>query len=204
MTTVLDADGDTDADADVKPDAEAERAGHDGAMTSAPQPAASDDRDWTFVLEAGCPECGYRLHDPVTTSERLRAAAASWGGVLQRPAVDERPQPDVWSPLEYACHSRDLIRVLGDRVEAILREDLPTFADFDGEAEAVELQYWAQDPTAVAQEIASRTEVTVATLERVDDWERAGLRGDGRRFTVGQLCQYLLHDVEHHLHDVAG
>ena len=56
------------------------------------------------------------------------------------------------------------------------------------------------------REIADRTESTVAVLGRVagDDWERTGLRGDGRPFTITELCRYLLHDVEHHLHDVDG
>ncbi|MHD0282211.1 DinB family protein [Rhodococcus aetherivorans] len=173
-------------------------------MDTAPEPAMPDTRDWTFVLDGGCPECGYTLHDPATTGQRLRAGVPRWQAVLRRPNVAERPAPRVWSTLEYASHARDLIAVLGQRVRAMITEDTPTFADYDGEAEAIRRRFWAADPAAVAQQIASRTDETVKIVEGVEDWWRDGLRSDGRRFTVAQLCQYLLHDVEHHLHDVAG
>lgn len=175
-------------------------------MTPVPPPAEPDTTDWTFVLEAGCHECGYVLHDPALTVERLRAGVGRWHDVLARPDVVQRPSEHVWSPLEYACHSRDLVRVLGERVAAMLDEDNPTFGDYDGEAEAVRQQFWAADPAQVAREIESVTEETARVFARVsgDDWARTGVRGDGRPFTVTELSRYLLHDVEHHLHDVAG
>lgn len=175
-------------------------------MDQTPPPAESDPRDWTFVLEAGCPECGYELHDPALTGERLRAGVPRWAEVLGRSDVARRPSAHVWSPLEYAGHSRDLIAVLGERVEAMLETTGPTFSDYDGEAEAVRQRFWAHDPEEVAREIAAATERTTSVLRRVtgEDWERVGMRGDGRPFTVTDLCRYLLHDVEHHLHDVDG
>lgn len=176
------------------------------SMDATPPPAAPDSRDWTFVLEGGCRECGYELHDAALTGERLRADVPRWQAVLERPDVAQRPSEGVWSPLEYASHSRDLVRVLGERVTVMLEEDGAPFADYDGEAEAVRQEFWAGDPAEVSRQIAASTEATVAVLARVtgDAWERTGLRGDGRPFTVTELCRYLLHDVEHHLHDVDG
>ncbi|ATQ30271.1 hypothetical protein CS378_17000 [Rhodococcus ruber] len=176
-------------------------------MDIAPEPADPDTRDWTFVLDGGCPECGYTLHDPTTTGERLRSCVPRWQAVLRRPNVAERPAPKVWSALEYASHARDLIVVLGQRVQAMITDNTPTFADYDGEAEAIRRRFWAADPADVARQIALRTDETVEIIEiieGVEDWRRDGLRSDGRRFTIVQLSQYLLHDVEHHLHDVAG
>lgn len=175
-------------------------------MDATPPPAESDSRDWTVVVDDGCPECGYAPHDPALTGERLRAAAARWSAVLERSDVAERPAPRVWSPLEYASHSRDLVRVLGERVTVMLEEEGAPFADYDGEAEAVRQRFWAGDPAEVARQIPELTETTVAVLARVrgEDWERTGLRGDGHPFTVTELARYLLHDVEHHLHDVDG
>jgi hypothetical protein len=34
-------------------------------------------------------------------------------------------------------------------------------------------------------------------------WDRPGLRSNGSRFTVASLGRYHLHDVVHHLRDVA-
>lgn len=173
---------------------------------SAPPPAEHDTTDWTVVLDAGCAECGYRLHDPVLTAERLQAAAPRWAEVLARPGAARRPRERVWSPLEYASHASDLVAVLGERVTAMLEQDDPVLSDYDGEAEAVRQEFWRNDPDEVARQIADRTGATVAVLGRVTgaDWERTGRRGDGRAFTITTLCRYLLHDVEHHLHDVGG
>ncbi len=173
-------------------------------MDPAPPPGEHDPRDWTFVVDEGCRECGYEPHDPLTTTARLGALVPRWAAVLRRPDVDRRPGPGVWSPLEYACHSRDLVRVLGERVALMNAENDPPFADYDGEAEAVRQEFWRADPQVVADQIAARTAETVTVIDEVEDWDRTGLRGGGRTFTVTQLCRYLLHDVEHHLHDVSG
>ena len=37
-----------------------------------------------------------------------------------------------------------------------------------------------------------------------DEWQRPGRRSNGSAFTVDTLARYLLHDVVHHVHDVAG
>ncbi|WP_068249816.1 DinB family protein [Janibacter corallicola] len=173
-------------------------------MDAAPSPADHDSTDWTFVVDQGCSQCGYRPHDPRETGARLEALVPRWAEVLRRPDATRRPEPGVWSPVEYASHSRDLVRVLGERVALMTSREDPPFADYDGEAEAVRQEFWGADPTVVADQVAARTAETVQVLGEVTDWERTGQRGGGRRFTVTQLCRYLLHDVEHHVHDVAG
>lgn len=175
-------------------------------MDDTPEPGLPDDRDWTTVLAAGCPECGYRLHDPATTGARLAAALGRWLTVLHRPDVAERPAARVWSPLEYAGHCRDLIEVLGDRVAAMLDREEPTYEDFDGEAAVLAHDYWRIDPTQLAPALEDATARTREVLSGVgaEDWERTGRREDGYTFTIATLCRYIVHDVEHHLADVDG
>ena len=62
-----------------------------------------DTKDWTWVLERPCPECGYdgRAVQFVEIPGLLRENAAAWQRVLERPDVRERPKPTIWSPL--AC-----------------------------------------------------------------------------------------------------
>src|SRR5699024_2237378 len=124
----------------------------------------------------------------------------------RRSEVGQRPRPRVWSPLEYACHVRDAHEVFTARVALMLAEDDPQFADWDQDAVAVEGRYWAQDPDAVARELAANAERTAAGYDAVpaDAWSRTGRRGDGAVFTVGSLGRYHLHDVTHHLWDVRG
>lgn len=175
-------------------------------MDTAPEPGAPDTRDWTDVLDDGCTECGYAPHDPTQTRTRLGSAAERWGRVLERPNLAERPAPRIWSPLEYAGHSRDLIEVLGERVTAMLDAENPTYEDFDGEAAVLAHEYWKADAANLARGVQEATDRTQKILGRIGqgDWKRSGRRGDGYVFTLSTLCQYIVHDVEHHLVDVGG
>ena len=83
------------------------------------EPAAiePETKDWTAVITAGCAECGFDPAVPVTDiGSRVRTTIPQWSAVLSRPDAAVRPQPTVWSPLEYASHVRDVARVFGDRL----------------------------------------------------------------------------------------
>lgn len=171
----------------------------------APEP---DDKDWTFVLERPCPECGYDARS-VAVGElpaRVRAATAAWQQVLTLPGVRTRPAPRVWSPLEYACHVRDVLRVFTGRVALIRGEDNPRFPNWDQDATAREDRYDQQDPAVVAAELADAAEANAAAWAGVPetDWSRPGTRSNGSAFTLDTLGRYQLHDLVHHLHDVGA
>ena len=67
----------------------------------------------------------------------------------------QRPRPDVWSPLEYACHVRDVFRLFDQRLGLMLAEDDPQFANWDQDDTAVDDRYGEQDPAVVAGELAA-------------------------------------------------
>lgn len=170
-------------------------------------PARPDPTDWTVVIEEGCPQCGFRPIRPLSEiAHRLSASIGRWQAVLDRPEVAVRPEPDVWSPLEYACHVLDINRVFTIRVEEMHSEDTPTFAEWDGELAAVAEDYNARDPRSVASdyEIAARRAAELFDSLEEDAWQRPGLRADGMRFTIATLADYWLHEVQHHLADVHG
>ena len=82
---------------------------------------------------------GRRGADPAEIADRAFVAAEEWVQILRSsPAVGARPEPAVWSPLEYGCHVRDVYVLFDERLELMLAEDEPTFAN------------WDQDETAVA------------------------------------------------------
>jgi hypothetical protein len=167
-----------------------------------------DTKDWTWVLERPCADCGFDADD-VDVSDLgrlLRADADRWREVLRRPAARQRPAPAVWSPSEYGCHVRDVHRTMAARVRAMLDEDRPEFANWDQDATAVEQRYAEQDPARVADELVEAAEAVAALYEDVSGpaWDRPGLRSDGSRFTIATLGRYHLHDDVHHLHDVGA
>ncbi len=175
-------------------------------MTTEPPPVAGDDKDWTWVLTRPCPECGFDAASlAVADVPRLvRVNAAAWARVLERTDVRERPAPATWSPLEYACHVRDVFELFDRRLALMLDEDDPLFANWDQDETAVSERYWEQDPAAVAARLLTAGEQIASSFAAVgpDQWQRRGRRSDGAVFTVESFARYFLHDPEHHLHDV--
>jgi hypothetical protein len=165
-----------------------------------------DTKDWTWVITTPCPDCGLDVsnieYDDIPG--RLRANAASWVQVLQRPGVRDRPKPHVWSALEYACHVRDVFILFDQRLQRMLTEDDPLFANWDQDETAVQDKYGEQDPAVVAQQIPPAAEQLATRFAQATDRARTGRRSDGAAFTVDSFARYLLHDPVHHLHDVAG
>jgi SAM-dependent methyltransferase len=166
-----------------------------------------DTKDWTWVLERPCPECGFDAPglDRARVPGAIRDNATLWEVVLGTDDAAVRPAPHLWSPLEYACHVRDVNRIFDERVRRMLNEAAPTFAAWDQDQTAVEQDYGSQDGTKVAEEVVAAAEAVAATYESVpdDEWQRTGTRSNGDEFTVDTLARYHLHDLVHHAHDVS-
>jgi hypothetical protein len=167
---------------------------------------APDTKDWTWVLKRPCPECGLDTSsfDREDVATLLRDNAGGWQKVLTREDVRARPDDATWSPLEYACHVRDVFRIFRSRLELMLTTRDPDFPNWDQDKTAVEERYGEQDPQRVAVELADAAEKLARGFDGVtgEAWERTGNRGDGSRFTVETFARYFLHDPVHHLHDV--
>lgn len=167
-----------------------------------------DEKDWTWVLREPCGECGFDPADvaPHAVAQLLRESLPAWEQVLQRPGVAQRPRPDVWSDLEYACHVRDVLVLFRERLALMLTSDDARFANWDQDATAVERRYAESDPAAVSAELVIAGEALAGAFEAVDgdQWHRTGLRSDGSTFTVATFAQYFWHDVAHHLVDVGA
>ena len=178
---------------------------HDGV----PGPVAPvpDEKDWTWTIGQPCPQCrfdpGAVRHDEVAPligdhTDVLRRA-------LLRPDAVRRPAAAVWSPLEYACHVRDVCALFDRRLALMLSEDDPIFDNWDQDATAIEERYWAQEPPHVERELADNATAIAARFGGVhgEQWQRPGRRSNGSVFTVHTFAIYLLHDLAHHAWDVA-
>lgn len=166
-----------------------------------------DTKNWTWVLERPCPECGFDAAEVsvADVGSSTRSSAESWRRALQTEGVTTRRRPDRWSTLEYACHVRDVFRLFDRRLELMLTVDDPSFENWDQDATAVEDGYDTQDPRVVSAELV---EAALRVAERfdsvaADQWHRRGTRSDGAVFTVESFARYFLHDPIHHLWDVA-
>jgi DinB superfamily len=165
-----------------------------------------DTKDWTWVLQRRCPECGFdaSAFDRELVGTMILANAAAWQRVLRDPLVARRPSDDVWSPLEYACHVRDVFDIYAERLARMLTEDDPEYANWDQDTTAVAERYGEQDAGEVADELVVAAARLAERFDAVtgDQWTRPGTRSDGAHFTVESFARYLIHDPIHHLWDV--
>lgn len=168
----------------------------------------ADDKDWTWVLDRSCPDCGFTASKatPATVATLIPAVLPRWVAALRRAGAEERTEAGKWSVLEYGAHIRDVFEVFTARLELMLREEDPTFANWDQDQAAVDGNYGALEPEQVAADLAQNGLDAAATFGAVapELWERRGLRSNGAEFTVVTLSGYFLHDVIHHLHDVGA
>ena len=171
-------------------------------------PIIPDIKDWTWVLQRPCPECGFDASaaTPATAPGIVASMLPRWRAALRRPDVADRPDEATWSVLEYACHVRDVFGLFDYRLSLMLSQDDARFEDWDQDLTALEKDYANSDPAEVSAGLTAEGEQIAASFAGVpeDDWGRKGTRSNGSQFTVLTFAQYFLHDVVHHLHDVVG
>jgi hypothetical protein len=167
-----------------------------------------DSKDWTWVLERPCLECGYdgALVAAADVPGRIRATVPVFRRALAAPDAATRARDDRWSTLEYACHVRDVHRLYTYRLGLMLENDDPEFPNWDQDESAVAERYAEQDPAVVADELEDAAEEMAEAYESVadDQWSRTGRRSDDKHFTVDTFSRYFLHDIEHHAWDLTG
>jgi hypothetical protein len=168
-----------------------------------------DTKDWTWVLQRPCPECGLDTQSFArdAVAGMIRSNASAWRDLLAQPAdARHRPAPGTWSALEYACHVRDVLRLYDQRLEMMLTQEEPRYPNWDQDATAVADRYVEQEPATVAAELMRAAGTIAAHFEALPpgQWQRTGVRSDGAHFTVESFARYFIHDPVHHLYDVTG
>jgi len=125
---------------------------------------------------------------------------------IEPSTVRTRPEPIVWSPLEYACHVRDVLRVQTERVLLAQREDEPAFAPMRRDERAIEDRYDERDPQQVAAELQAAADDFVSVLEGLDDagWMRTGIYNypQPAARTVEWIAIHTDHELLHHRGDI--
>jgi hypothetical protein len=157
-----------------------------------------------------CDACPF-VYDDVAIAD-LPAEIRTWGRILAEhlpaddPRIRTRPEPDVWSALEYACHVRDALNVQRGRVAVALAEDSPVFTPMGRDERAERDRYNDQDPTAVAVEVVTAADRFAAALDELTplEWERTGIytwpTTESR--SLAWVGRHTLHELHHHTADI--
>jgi DinB superfamily len=155
-----------------------------------------------------CPECGYTY---AALPRSAMAPSIALGGAqhaarLRSAGLTARPSPDLWSPLEYACHVRDVLVVQRDRIVRTQAGDQPVFAPMDRDRRVVEDAYNDQDPAQVARDLHAAATALADLLDGLDDrgWAQTGVYNFPATAVrdVDWIARHTLHELSHHLMDV--
>lgn len=156
-----------------------------------------------------CDACRFDggLYDSVTLLAAVRALGPSWRSLLA--GVDNadlraRPEPEVWSALEYAAHSRDITALHVFGVEQALTLDEPSLpAIADDLVDSAAVSYTEEDLDIVLDGLEHQALLLAQLADEAgsDRWAR-GLTIGGERIDVRRLLEHALHDSLHHVDDV--
>ena len=160
-----------------------------------------------------CDECGYDYGE--LARAEIAAAIRSDTAALLRSferlpdaRVRARPGPDVWSPLEYVCHVRDVLDVQRDRIRLVQTEANPVFVPMGREERVADRRYNEQDPAVVGRELVVAADALASTLEGLDPggWTRTGVYNYPERAdrTVEWIGRHTVHEIRHHHRDLGA
>jgi hypothetical protein len=161
-----------------------------------------------------CPQCGDNPAALPASSLGPVAVerAGQWRAFLQQAEdayLRHIPEPGVFSPLQYAAHVRDILRVYTDRIVLGLEQDAPTVPIFQPPQEVWE-EYNRSDVHELASDIEAQAGRLEATGESMDpsDWSRIVVNDRGvygvYSFTLAGLACNAVHEAHHHLLDAQG
>ena len=147
-----------------------------------------------------CAECGWEYG-----SLDLREHAARFVDAFDGSSA--RPAADVWSPLEYACHVRDVLQIQLGRVALGLVVETPSFEPMQRDERPALYRYDTQLPDVVAREILDAAEALALVYDALTDEQlsRTVTYNWPQRFerSLRWVGQHTVHELVHHRHDIA-
>jgi hypothetical protein len=155
-----------------------------------------------------CPECGLD-YDTIAPSDAV-VAARSFGrrfaelvmGADDPSVLNSRPEPGVWSVLEYTAHVRDIFELMASTISRMVAENEPTISFPDPDRLAEERRYGEQDPERVVADLKANAEALATAIDRVEtaDLSRTAHFDWGDR-DVLTMIRNAVHEGKHHLRD---
>lgn len=156
-----------------------------------------------------CEVCGFEWdREAASAAGRAAAGTAEVARLLRQAgaAAATRPSSDVWSMLEYACHVRDVIYSIRDRIVVGIAEDRPTPKGMYG---PVRDQIGLYRDEAV-ETVATEVELAGGLFERLHAVLTPELLAREIFYgyptptfrTLAWTGAQLVHEVEHHLADI--
>ena len=157
-----------------------------------------------------CDDCGFS-YDLDTAEAAGPAIVAGVGTATDLvlgagPEARRRTEPDMWSPLEYACHLRDVLLVQRERVLEARRTETPSFTPMGRDERVDHDGYAGQAPVDVARQLGDAAALFGNVLARLgeDEWDRTVVYSYPRpaERSLRWVAVHTVHEVVHHTEDI--
>ncbi|MCU4184316.1 DinB family protein [Acidiferrimicrobium sp. IK] len=144
------------------------------------------------------------LADAIAAIERLPGRLDDALESVPEGALRVRPSPEVWSPIEYLCHIRDVMISATVRLYRTRTEEVPSVEPMFNDLRAARFGYAHRKVGAVMAEIVYDATGFLAEVARMpsDGWNRRLRRLPGETRTGIWLVRQTMHEGEHHLLDI--
>ena len=158
--------------------------------------------EWGFTYaDHGRSAVARKIHDLGGRYEAMLS-----GGSGRGPRLDARPSPDVWSPVEYGCHVRDVLLTQRERLLLVLVEEEPTFTPMYRDQRAGLARYRDESHDHVAAEIVFAADLLAWVFRGLAgaQWDRTCVYNypEPSQRTILWLARHTLHELTHHLLDL--
>ncbi len=155
-----------------------------------------------------CDACGFAGgdYDDESLLAALRSLGPRWHVLLEGagPELRVRPEPEVWSAIEYAAHSRDITALHVFGVQQALTGDEPVLPHIAEDlVDSAAAAYGDADPDDVVAALTIQASLLAEVADGAgrETWSR-GITIGANRSDVRRLLEHALHDSQHHLADV--
>ena len=158
-----------------------------------------------------CEGCGFDYGSvrPAELPGALTETAHRFQTALLDADVDElrrRPDGQTWSPLEYACHIRDVLLVQRERVLQARRVVMPEPAPMGRDERVDHDGYGEQLPGDVARQMEDAALLFANVLDRLGpvDWQRTLVYRFPERAerSLRWVAVHTVHELAHHVGDM--
>jgi hypothetical protein len=161
-----------------------------------------------LVVEEICTACDFdqSMTPPREVAEALVPLAHAIGEDIRAIADDalrRRPDPTVWSPLEYLGHLRESMAFHRWLIERALTEANPLIPMVDPDASVAQSGYNEADSEELVAQFVRRIHRLAAAVSSIND-EAANrtLTLDGRPLSIALVARSAWHECHHHLRDI--
>jgi DNA segregation ATPase FtsK/SpoIIIE, S-DNA-T family len=161
------------------------------------------------VVDA-CDECGFaygrlsRAQLAPALGEQGRRLTALLSLPIEDPS--RRRQPGEWSPVEYACHVRDVLLMQRDRLYVALVEHEPSFKPMYREERVAFDRYGDQAIEVVTAQLLMAAAMTAHAFAGLSDeqWARPLIYGypEPSHRDVEWMGHHTVHEMVHHYGDI--